>query len=74
MAFPDPMDKVRIRLQGREQDIKKVKKQLERSFAIKWGFTAQDLSKKWANTPNVPTGKIRSYGVIQSMKPRGNDS
>jgi hypothetical protein len=60
------MGVVRIRVQGQRGDIAKLKDILEScAIPVEWGLEAQDFTKAWAKTPNVPTNKIRVYGVIK---------
>jgi len=60
---------VRIRLQGKPEDIAAIKGHLEKIFEIHWTGEYQDFTKRWSkDSGKNPTGKIRIYGYIKKKK------
>jgi len=61
---------VRIRVQGKREDVRELKEFIEDallnkySCEITWSPEYQDFSKRWSRHPGKPTGKIRVYATV----------
>jgi len=65
----ESMANLNIRLIGKPEDVKFMQEIIDKTFNIlnrqvQWSEPYPERSKRWAKTPNVPTGRIRIYGNV----------